>query len=179
MAQTLVGTENLLAWNGKTPISVNDVAMYGQASLDIMNTSATIAVPITPSFTICPVVAAQQNIGYDPATGIITFLYTQPYVIVVMLNCNTSANRTVYGFAYINTQNGAGFVPIRYSGRQKQFNAGNDGQTNFQSANVFKAGWQLKLGNYASGAMNFVSSDLPGTTPGTLTVPAIRVLITG
>ncbi len=177
MTQVLLGTEQLYAWQAKTPVSVADVVAFGQVSLDVANMNATVACPTTPTFTILPTINALQNISYDASTGIITFMYTRPYVIVITLNCSTAANRTLYGYGYINKQDGNGFVPIPTSGRQKQFASGSDGQVNFQSANIFQAGWQLKLGNFASGAMNFVTDALPGLAA--ISTPALRVLITG
>lgn len=172
----LTGEEILYSYNGTSPVTSSQVYGAFNAALDIMNTTATIAVPTSPTVSILPTINQIQNIGYNPATGEITFLYTQPYTIIVMLNCSTAVNRTLYGYGQLNT--GSGYSFIQYSGRQKQFNSGNDGQVNFQSANVFQAGWKLQLGNFASGAMNFVTDNVPGTTPGTLVTPAMRALIT-
>lgn len=173
----LTGREVVYNWNGTTPITVEDLATYSNVALDIQNQSASVAVPTTPTIIVAPVVAVKQNILYDTTTGIVTFIYTRPYDFVLMFNLNSVANNNIYGYAEVNT--GSGFVPLRYSARAKAFSAQNGGQQNFQSTNIFPAGAKVRFGVYAFGAATFVSQDLPGTTPGTLTVPGVRILITG
>ena len=94
-----------------------------------------------------------------------------------MLNVVATANRTIYAAAEV--WDGSAWVKSRYSARQLSVTANTDGQVVFQSNNKWNAGQQLRFTLWASGACNVTSVDLPGTTAGTQTVPAIRLLYSG
>ena len=145
--------------------------------LDLMNASASVATPTTITDLIIPTVNVQRGcIAYNNSTGVITFLESTDYHLVLMFNVNTSASRTLFSYAEIDT--GSGFVPIRYSARRLDVTATTDGIKTFSSTNFFTAGTKLKFKHWATGAMTYQSTDVPLTTPGTVTVPAIRLLYT-
>jgi hypothetical protein len=143
--------------------------------LDCRDTSASITLPTTPTVWALPIIASQSNIGYDTSTGIITFYSAGVYSVFTSLNVHTTATQSIYAFAEINTP--GGWVPSQYSGRRVQINGNIDGQVLTVSRNFFGAGTQLRLKFHTTGVVTAQTTDVPNTTPGTVTVPAYRLMV--
>lgn len=154
-------------------------SILSNSALDLMDQSASITIPTTPTILILPVVAVQRgNISYDNTTGIITFNQSQIWFHNFLVNTHAQNNRTVYAYAEINT--GSGWVISRWSGRIEPITANTDGQVPFHSNNYFAAGTKLRFWWYTSGAsVTATSTDLPSLPAGTVTTPAVRIMYTG
>lgn len=148
-------------------------------ALDIQLQAASTALPTVASTQLIPptIVSQTGGVSYDNGTGIFTSLINGNYVTNIMLNVNVAAARSFYFYTTINT--GSGFVNNRYSARQVNLTSPTDGQIIFTSTNFFPVGVQFKFYFWCSGTGTMDSQDLPGTTPGTVTVAAQRILITG
>mgnify|MGYP000063471004 CR=1 FL=1 len=148
----------------------------GNLALDVQNRSASVAVPISPVVVTPQTIAVTNGITYDTATGVVTLPETNTYTVFTMMNVATQNNRTLFTYAEVNL--GAGWIISRYSAREMQVNSQTDGQIVTVSINLFQAGTQLRFPLWASGTnVTLTSVDLPGTTPGTVTTPAYRILI--
>lgn len=149
------------------------------AGLDVQQRAASTALPTTPTQLILPtVVSSVGGIMYNTGTGIYTSPAAGVYDTVIQFNVSAAAARTFY--FYIENDLGGGYVINRYSARQINLNAATDGQITIASSNYFPAGVGFKFYFWVTGgAANIVTIDVPGTTPGTVTVPAARVMITG
>lgn len=148
-------------------------------ALDVQNRAASTALPTTPTQLIIPTIITMiGGIGYNTGTGVYTSPQSGVYDTVIQFNVSVAAARTFY--FYIENDLGAGFVINRYSARQVNVGTASDGQILIASSNYFPAGAQFRFFFWVTGgAANILSTDVPGTTPGTVTVPAARVMITG
>lgn len=144
--------------------------------IDLQYRTASITLPTTPTVIKPDVIASRNGITYDPATGIITLPESRDYSVYTLANISSATNKAIYTYAEVNI--GAGWIISTYSGRNIPFTSQADGQIVTVSRNKFQAGTQIRFPYYASGAaVNMVSINLPGTTAGTVIVPAFRLLI--
>ena len=143
--------------------------------IDVQTTTSGIALPTTPTV-IKPVTTVGSNgITYDSATGIYTFTNGGTYSLTITLNAVASAaNKTIYFYAEENT--GSGWVIRRYSARSRLLATTTEEQSLFSASINFAAGTQTRHTIWASSAtITLNSTDVPGTTAGTVTIPALRV----
>lgn len=152
-------------------------AEYARRSnyIDVQTTTSGITLPTTPTV-IKPVTTVGSNgITYDSATGIYTFTNGGTYSLTITLNATASAaNKTIYFYAEENT--GSGWVIRRYSARSRLLATTTEEQSLFSASISFAAGTQTRHTIWASSAtITLNSTDVPGTTAGTVTVPALRV----
>jgi len=148
-------------------------------AIDVQNRVASTAIPtVANTVLVLPTkVVETDGLLYDTTTGVITFTRAGTYQHILMLNVVSTSNRTIYAAAEV--WDGTQWVKSRYSARQLAVTSNTDGQVVFQSNNKWEAGAQLRFTLWASGACTTQSVDLPGTTAGTQTVPAIRLLYSG
>ena len=148
-------------------------------SLEVLNTAATTACPTTPTVLTPSTTVISNGITYNSSTGEIVFTNGGSYALTLMLNATTaSANKFIYFYAEVDT--GSGYAIRRYSARDAEITNSVTQQYLFTSSNYFPKGTKLKLYLWGSASgINFVSTDLPGTTPGTATVPAVRLMWSG
>lgn len=148
------------------------------ASLDAVDTTASTAIPTSPTVATVPVITLMQNIAFDTATGITTFLQTGTYQTVILLNVFDGVTTSVFYGTEIDT--GGGFITNLNSGRQQNINLNINGQITFTSVNFFPAGTRARSYVWASnGTGTFQTTSLTALPGGALQVPAKRVLITG
>lgn len=148
-------------------------------TFDGANLTASIPIPTSPTVLITPTVATQQNIGFDPATGIATVVKPGNYQVLVLLNVfPTTVNTIFYG---LEVDVGAGFVSSPTSGRQQGVNLNINGQITFASNSFFApVGLRARIYIWASaGAATFQTTALTALPGGPNSVSATRVLITG
>lgn len=146
-------------------------------SAELRHQAATYALTTTPTVLNPDTLVSQTGlVKWDTATGEITTLADAVYTVAVMCNASSDNQRTLYFSADVDT--GAGFVMQRWSARQSRVTANAAHQNIFVSANRFPKGTRIRLYLWASSALNLVTEDLPGFA-GQLTVPAVRLLITG
>jgi len=149
------------------------------AALDASNNVVSVGVPTTPTILTAPTINSFQNIGFDTATGIISFLQTGTYQFLFELNVFDAATTTIFFGAEVDLGNGT-FVSIPLSGRQENINVNIAGQVLFISLNFFPAGARARIYVWASNAgATFQTTTLTSLPGGSLMVPAIRILITG
>ena len=148
-------------------------------SLEVLNTAATTACPTTPTVLTPSTTVISTGITYNSTTGEIVFTNGGSYALTLMLNATTtSSNKFIYFYAEVDT--GSGYAIRRYSAREAEVTNSITQQYLFSSSNYFPKGTKLKLYLWGSASgINFVSTDLPGTTPGTATVPAVRLMWSG
>lgn len=150
-------------------------------ALEIVDSSTTIALPTTPTV-FAPSTATTvltQGITYDTNTGEVVFTNGGSYTLSFMVHATTtSSNKSIYLYASIDT--GSGYQIRRFSAREQEVTNSIDQQYNFVSSNYFPKGTKLKLYLWGSATgINLVSTDIPGTTPGTVTIPAVRIMWAG
>lgn len=149
-------------------------------TLDLVNSTSGIVLPTTPTlFQPTMTISASNGISYNSTTGEVTFAHEGVYTFMMFLNAiSSTANNTVYFYSTIDT--GSGHTNMHYSGRSQGIYKSTEEQLHFSSTNYLVSGTKIK--HYIWAANNTVqlnSVDLPGTTPGTLTIPSIRMIWTG
>lgn len=150
-----------------------------RAAIDLQLRTASTAIPTVAATTLIlpTIVSNTGNIQYDSGTGILIAPISGIYTTTIAFNVSVPAARVFY--FYIDVDVGAGFAPSRYSARQISLTAATDGQILMSSTNFFPQGTRFKFYFWASNTGTLVSTDIPGTTAGTVTVPAARVMISG
>lgn len=148
-------------------------------AIEILDTSATVVLPTTPTLFVMPTVVSNNGITYNTTTGEFVFTYGGSYMFTCMLNAEaTGDNRILYFYAEIDT--GSGYAIRQYSARSARLQNTTEEQTLFSSTNYWPKGSKLKLYVWASAAtITLKTTDIPGTTAGTVTVPAARILFAG
>lgn len=148
------------------------------ASLDAVDTTASIAIPTSPTVITAAVITSSQNISFDTVTGITTFLQAGTYQTVILLNVFDAVTTSIFFGSEIDV--GGGFVSNLNSGRQQNINVNINGQVQFTSVNFFPAGVRARSYVWASnGTGTFQTTALTALPGGAVQVPAKRVLITG
>lgn len=148
------------------------------ASLDAVDITASAAIPTSPTVITAPTITSFQNISFDTATGITTFLQAGTYQTVILLNVFDAVTTSIFFGTEIDV--GGGFVTNTNSGRQQNINVNINGQVQFTSVNFFPAGVRARSYVWASnGTGTFQTTSLTALPGGAVQVPAKRLLITG
>jgi len=142
---------------------------------DFLTTTSGIALPTTPTVIKPVTTSAAVGMTYDNTTGVYTFTNGGVYALNLTLNpISTASNKTIYFYAEENT--GSGWSIKRYSARTTLLKNTTQEQRVFTAIAFFAAGTQTRHSIWGESATITLNSvDLPGTTPGTATVPALRV----
>lgn len=144
-------------------------------SLQLLHLANTV-LPTVP--TLFKPLTTQYNDGftYSSATGEITFLQSGSYSLSMQVNAIPSAsNRSMYFYLEKNT--GSGWVPDRYTARLHELINNYAAQVVFTDSEYFSIGTKIRLVMWAMATVTLTSTDLPGTTAGTVTLPAFRLNI--
>ncbi len=145
-------------------------------SLVLLETGSGIVLPATPTVFKPSTIGYNDGFSYSAGTGEITFLTSGSYNLSGTINATPSAaNKHIYLYAEENT--GSGWQIVRYSARDIELENGTEEQVNISSARYYKAGDKLRLSIYGDATVTLNSTDLPGTTPGTVTLAAFRLMI--
>ena len=158
--------------DGSIYVNVQNLPWY--PNIELLDTSATVTMPTTPTILKPPTTVVAQGFTYDSSTGIITVGQNGDYTFVMMLNAlANSANKLIY--FYIEVDTGSGFAIRQYSGRARGLQNNVQDQLNIVSANYFMAGTRVRFYLWASGSgVTLNTQNIPGTS--TATVPALRLL---
>ena len=143
--------------------------------IDVQTTTSGIVLPTTPTVIKPATTVGSNGITYDSSTGIYTVTYGGTYSLTITLNAIASAvNKTIYFYAEENT--GSGWVIKRYSALSRLLATTTEEQSLFSASINFAVGEQTRHYIWASSAtITLNSTDAPGTTAGTVTIPALRV----
>ena len=143
--------------------------------IDVQTTTSGIVLPTTPTVIKPATTVGSNGITYDSSTGIYTFTYGGTYSLTITLNAKASAaNKTIYFYAEENT--GSGWVIKRYSARSRLLATTTEEQSLFSASVHFDVGAQTRHNIWASSStITLNSTDVAGTTAGTVTIPALRV----
>lgn len=85
------------------------------------------------------------------------------------------SNKNIY--FYVEEWNGASWNIGRYTARQIRLVNNTEDQVQITAARYFKTGSKLRCYIWADATVELRSTDLPGTTVGTVTLPAFRLNI--
>lgn len=134
------------------------------------------ALPTVP--TVFKPTVTEHNDGfiYSSVTGEIEFRQSASYTLSMQVNALPSAsNKSMYFYLEKNT--GSGWVPDRYSARLHELINNYAEQVVFTDSEYITIGTKIRLVLWAMSTVTLLSTDLPGTTAGTVTLPAFRLNI--
>ena len=147
---------------------------------EIRLTAASTALPTTPTVFTAPSVITQQGISYDNATGVLTINVSGSYTLSHTFNCDPSAaNKKVYFYVEESTDGGSTWVIARYSARQLELINGTETQLIIVVSRFYAVGTKIRYYLWGDATVTLKTTDLPGTTPGTVTLPAYRLTLAG
>lgn len=145
-------------------------------SLQLLSPAASITLPTVPTVFKPSNIIYNDGFLYDDTTGEITFLESSNYTFTVQFNAYPSAsNKNIYFYA--DEFDGTNWVIGRYTARQIRLVNQVEDQVQVTAARYFKVGNKLRFNIWGDATVHLNSTDLPGTTPGTVTLPAFRLNI--
>lgn len=147
---------------------------------EIRLTAASTALPTTPTVFTAPSVITQQGMSYDNATGVLTINTSGSFTLSHTFNCSPSAaNKKVYFYTEESTDGGTTWVKARYSARQLELINGTETQLIIVGSRYYAMGTKIRYYLWGDATVTLKTTDLPGTTPGTVTLPAYRLTLAG
>ena len=147
---------------------------------EIRLTAASTALPTTPTVFTAPSVITQQGMSYDNATGVLTINTSGSYTLSHTFNCDPSAaNKKVYFYVEESADGGSTWVIARYSARQLELINGTETQLIIVGSRFYATGTKIRYYLWGDATVTLKTTDLPGTTPGTVTLPAYRLTLAG
>jgi len=145
-------------------------------SLRVINTTASVALPTTPTLFVLPTVVVNDGFVYNTTTGEVTLDTSGTYTLIMTLNCTPSAaNKNIY--AYFEYDIGSGWTIDQYSARQQTLFNNATEQIVLTESSYFRAGTKLRFYIWSDATVDLETVDLPGTTPGTVTIAAAQFSI--
>ena len=159
---------------GKIFVHVDKQQWY--PSVEILDTTASTALPTVATVFVAPTVAYNNGFSYDASTGILTFNTSGAFSLALVMNAEPSAaNKNIYFYVEENT--GSGWTPIRYSARLVQLTNAVATQVTLAASRYFTTGTQLRFYVWGDATVTLKTTDLPGTTAGTVTLPAFQLML--
>lgn len=147
---------------------------------EIRLTAASTVLPTTPTVFTAPSVITQQGMSYDNATGVLTINVSGSYTLSHTFNCEPSAaNKKVYFYVEESTDGGSTWNIARYSARQLELINGTETQLIIVGSRYYSMGTKVRYYLWGDSTVTLKTTDLPGTTPGTVTLPAYRLTLAG
>lgn len=145
---------------------------------EIRDTSASITLPTTPTVFKPSTTVVADGFSYDNTTGILTINDSSAYSVAIQFNAQPSAsNKNIYFYAESSDDGGSTWTITRYSGRQLELVNSVETQVQVNATRYYSTGTKLRFYIWGDATVTLKTSDLTGTTPGTVTKPAYRFLM--
>lgn len=142
-------------------------------SVQIMDTSVSVVLPTTPTVFKPPTTSYNEGFTYSSGTGELTFDNNGSYTVVIQVNAQPSASNK-YIYFYVEENTGSGWVINRYTARKLELVNATEQQMTITATRYFAAGTKIRHVIWGDATVTLRSTDLPGTTAGTVTLPAFR-----
>ena len=143
-------------------------------SIELLNIDASVTLPTTPTVFKATTIDYNDGFTYDTATGVMTTLVTSSYALAIKFNAQPSAsNKNIYFYA--EEDEGAGWVINRYSARKLELINQTETEVVINVAHYYPVGTKIRYYIWGDSTITLKTTDLAGTTPGTVTVPAFKL----
>ena len=143
-------------------------------SIELLNTNASVVLPTTPTVFKATTIDYNDGFTYDTSTGVMTTLVTSSYALAIKFNAQPSAsNKNIYFYA--EEDEGAGWVINRYSARKLELINQTETEVVINVAHYYHVGTKIRYYIWGDSTITLKTTDLAGTTPGTVTVPAFKL----
>ena len=147
-------------------------------SIEIIDTATSTALPTTPTIFKPSTIAYNDGFSYDSATGEISINTNASYSINITFNAMPSAsNKNIY--FYVEEFNGSTWSIKQYSGRQLRLPNQEETIVGINASRYYVKGTRLRFYIWGDATVDLHTTNLPGTTPGTVLTPAYRFLMAG
>ena len=144
-------------------------------SISLVDDTPTVVVPTVPTILKPPTIDSNNGFEYSPSTGEITITENKTYVINMQFNLdNGNSNKIVY--FYIEELINSVWTPVKYSARSIHLSNVENVQYLISYSRYYIKGMKIRLYYWANvSTVNIVTTNVPGTTPGTLVIPAFKL----
>jgi hypothetical protein len=143
-------------------------------SLEVVETGSAIVLPTVPTVFAMNTTVYNDGFVYNSTTGEFTFLVSGTYSFTLILNATANAaNKNVYFYGEVDT--GSGYVISPYSGRQQGILNTTQIQLVISVNKYFPIGAKARFYLWADATVTLDTTNLPGTTAGTVKLPAARM----
>lgn len=144
--------------------------------MQLLSLATPITLPTNPTIFKPIDIIYNDGFSYDNTTGEITFLESSNYTFIIQFNAYPSAsNKNIY--FYIEEFDGSTWSIGRYTARQIKLVNQVEEQVQVTAARYFKVNNKIRFIIWGDATVQLRSTDLPGTNPGTVTLPAFRLNI--
>lgn len=145
-------------------------------SLDLIDSAASITLPTTPTIYKPATTLKAEGFTYNATTGVATVDVSGTYTITMAYHATPSAsNKNIYSYFEIDT--GSGFAAAPYSGLITTLINNAQAQVQATTSGYFAVGTQIRAYIWADATVTLNTINMPGTTPGTVVVPAFRATL--
>lgn len=143
-------------------------------SIELLNTNATVTLPTTPTVFKATTIAQNDGFTYDLATGVMTTLVSSSYSLNLKFNAQPSASNK-YIYFYAEEDKGAGWEIDKYSARKLELVNQTETEVVIGVSHYYPTGTKIRYFVWGDATITLKTTDLPGTTAGTVTVPAYKL----
>ena len=143
-------------------------------SIELLNTNALVVLPLTPTVFKATTVAYNDGFTYDTSTGILTTSVSSSYSLNIKFNAQPSASNK-YIYFYAEEDEGSGWTIDRYSARKLELQNQTETEVSISVSHYYPAGTKIRYYIWGDILISLKTTDLVGTTPGTVTVPAFKL----
>jgi len=160
------------ATNGRVYVRVDKKDWF--PSIELLNTNAAVVLPTTPTVFKATTIANNDGFTYNLATGVMTTLVSSSYSLAIKFNAEPSAsNKNIYFYAEVDE--GAGWVIDRYSATQLRLVNATETEVVIGVSHYYPTGTKVRYYIWGDSTITLRTTNLPGTTAGTVTVPAFKL----
>tara|TARA_R110000822_G_scaffold9207_9_gene35885 strand:+ start:3181 stop:4497 length:1317 start_codon:yes stop_codon:yes gene_type:complete len=160
------------AINGRVFVRVDKKDWF--PSIELLNTNDTVVLPLVPTVFKATTIAHNDGFTYDLATGVMTTLVSSSYSLNLKFNAQPSASNK-YIYFYAEEDQGTGWVIDRYSARKLELVNATETEVVIGVSHYYPTGTKIRYYIWGDATITLKTTNLPGTTAGTVTVPAYKL----
>lgn len=143
-------------------------------SIEVIDAVSSTSLPTTPTIFVAPTVDHADGIAYNTTTGVLTTAQSGSYTLIIKFNAQPSAsNKNIYFYA--EEDKGAGWVIDKYSARKLELINQTETEVSITSSHYYTVGTKIRYYIWGDATITLKTSNLPGTTAGTVVVPAFKL----
>jgi hypothetical protein len=145
-------------------------------NLQVIDTTASQVLPTTPTIFKAPTTVVAQGLAYDASTGETTINTSGDYGVSILLNAQpNSSNKNIY--FYVEEYYGGTWTIGQYTARLLRLPNSVETQLTISANRYWRKGSKIRFYVWGDANVSLITANLPGTTPGTVTIPAYRFMM--
>lgn len=143
-------------------------------SIELVDDVASVVLPTTPTVFVVPTIVYNDGFSYNTTTGVMTTTVSSSYSLDIKFNAQPSAsNKNIYFYAEEDT--GSGWVIDKYSARKLELINQTETEVVISVSHYYPMGTKIRYYIWGDATITLKTSNLPGTTAGTVVVPAFKL----